>query len=158
MKSNTDSSLIIFTDGAARGNPGPAGAGGLIKNLNEEILATTCEYLGEKTNNMAEYLAMLLTVKKAYQWKPSKLEIFADSELMVRQLNGVYKVKNPALKLLYQRVNMILRDFPSVKISYVPRELNSEADKLANEAIEAYLRGNKREVEPADLGGPMSLL
>ncbi|HEX21041.1 MAG TPA: ribonuclease HI family protein [Actinobacteria bacterium] len=156
---NSNNKLIVFSDGAARGNPGPAGAGGLVRaRKNQEILAKTCEYLGEKTNNVAEYMALLLTLNQARQWPTAELEIFADSELMVRQLNGVYRVKDATLKLLYQRVNLILQDFPRTSITYVPREKNKEADALANEAIEAYLRGKKREIDITDLGGPMSLL
>jgi len=158
LKTENKGGLIIFTDGAARGNPGPAGAGGVIKNENEEILGTVCEYLGEKTNNVAEYMAMLLTVKKALCWQPVKLNIFADSELMVRQLNGIYRVKDATLKLLYQRVSMMLQEFTSAKINHVPREQNGDADELANEAIEAYLSGKKSAVEISDLGGPLSLL
>lgn len=132
--------IIVFSDGAARGNPGPAGAGAQIKNANGEVLAEVSEYLGETTNNVAEYKALILALERALEYKPEEIEINADSELMVKQLNGEYKVKNEGLKPLYGRVKQLLAGCKRVRIIHVYRSENSAADELANKAIDEFER------------------
>jgi len=129
---------VLFSDGAARGNPGPAGAGALLRSEEGEILAEISEYLGETTNNQAEYQALLLGLKKAEELKLTTLKVFLDSELVVKQLNGDYKVKHPDLIPLYREVSALLKKFPSIAVAHVYREKNKEADKLANLAIDNH--------------------
>ena len=132
--------LIIYTDGAARGNPGPAGAGVVIKDAGMKNIKELCDYLGETTNNQAEYRALILALNSAVELSADELDIFADSELMVSQLKGLYKVKNEGLKPLFNEARDLFRKFKSCRISHVPREKNKEADKLANRAIDDHYK------------------
>ncbi len=127
----------IYSDGAARGNPGPAGAGAVLIDSNGKIVEKVCKYLGETTNNQAEYQALLLALEKAIELKANHVEIFADSELMVKQLNGEYKIKNKDLKPHFEKIISYLHQIGLFKIKHIPRELNKEADKLANLAIDS---------------------
>jgi len=131
-------SLIIFSDGAARGNPGPSGAGAFITSEDGEMVAEVSEYLGEMTNNQAEYRALKCGLEKARELGAKSVVIRADSELMVKQLNGEYKVKNPGIKLIFREVSALLSHFESWEASHVRREFNKEADRLANEAIDNH--------------------
>ncbi len=126
----------LFTDGAARGNPGPAGAGALLCDSEGRVIAELCEYLGETTNNVAEYRALLLGLKKAAELGGGEIEVLADSELMVRQLSGRYRVKNEGLKPLFQQAVRLLKEFKKYSIRHIDREQNYEADRLANRAID----------------------
>jgi ribonuclease HI len=128
-------SAILWTDGAARGNPGPAGIGVVLKNPKGEILATEARFVGHTTNNVAEYRALLLGLERALECGIRKLEVRADSELLIRQLLGKYRVKNEGLKPLYQRATELLKRFESTHLVHVRREQNAEADRLANEGI-----------------------
>jgi ribonuclease HI len=133
--------LIINTDGGARGNPGPAGIGVVIRSDENQIIAGHKQYIGEATNNVAEYKALILALQKAqeisnFQFPISNLQINMDSELVVRQMQGKYKIKEPTLKLLAVEVFKLIRNFKNVGFVHVPRELNKEADKLVNEAID----------------------
>ncbi len=130
------SEAIIYTDGAARGNPGPAGAGAILTDSDGKKIGEVCEYLGEKTNNQAEYQALILALKEAKKIGITMVSIFSDSELMVKQLKGEYKVKNQGLKPLFQEAFGLLRYFGTHKIGHVPREQNKRADQLANLAID----------------------
>jgi len=129
-------SCRLYTDGASRGNPGEAGAGILLLDHRERELATRSVYLGVCTNNVAEYQALLHGLQLARELGCRRLEIFLDSELIVRQLQGRYQVKSPALKPLYTRVGNLLGQFAQWRISHVPRSDNSRADALANRAID----------------------
>lgn len=134
-------SFFVYTDGAARGNPGPAGAGWVIFNSKEKLLSEGKKYLGELTNNQAEYQALLLALEELQkQGKTQEIStaLHSDSELMVRQLKGEYKVKNEGLKPLFQKAVLTLSKFGSYRVQYIPREQNAEADQLANEAIDEY--------------------
>lgn len=135
--------LLLYTDGAARGNPGPAGAGWVIKSDQGEFLAENCRFLGELTNNQAEYRALLLALEEAQKLKGDILRLFADSELMVRQLKGEYKVKNEGLRPLFQQAVLTLAKFREYTIDYIPREQNSVADALANRAIDGSAKSLK---------------
>jgi ribonuclease HI len=131
-------SLIIYTDGGARGNPGPAGIGVVFRDERGKIVAEFKGYIGEATNNCAEYKALILALTEASTLnpQPSILEIRMDSELIVRQMQGRYKIKEPTLKLLAAEVLKLRNQFKNVTFHHVPREQNKEADKLVNEAID----------------------
>jgi len=126
----------LYCDGASRGNPGPAGAGAMLVDPSGEIRAQAGEYLGQTTNNVAEYRALLLGLKMAQNLGVKKLQVFADSELLVRQLNGSYRVKAPHLLPLWQEAKKELQKFKAHAITHVPREENAPADGLANQAID----------------------
>ncbi len=128
--------LILFSDGGARGNPGPAGIGVVIFNENKEQIAEISEYIGETTNNQAEYRAIIAALGKASQLGAKDLECFLDSELVVKQLNGEYKVKNKDLQSRFFEVKSLLSNFSSVRFSHVRREANKLADALANKAMD----------------------
>lgn len=132
------SHVLIYTDGGARNNPGPAGAGAVIL-LDEKRVGEVKKYLGSQTNNWAEYEAVALALAEAKRLglagKP--LEVRMDSKLVVEQVSRNWKIKEPALRLQAQKVWELLRDFPEYKFVYVPREYNKEADLLVNEAIDA---------------------
>jgi len=128
--------LILYTDGASRGNPGRAGAGIWITNGEGKKISEVSRYLGHKTNNEAEYWALLLGLKEAKRLGGEALQIFTDSELVERQIKGVYRVRDLDLKALHQAVLENLKTFSSIKIDSIPREENKEADRLANQAIQ----------------------
>lgn len=133
--------LIIQTDGAARGNPGPAGIGGFIFSANREPLYAFSEYIGEATNNVAEYSGLLYGLRQATKFKAQEVEILLDSELIVQQLKGVYKVKNEGLKPYYIAVKELLSKYQKVEVKHIYREANAAADRLANEAIDKFSAG-----------------
>lgn len=128
--------LILYIDGASRGNPGRAAAGIWITNEEGRKLSERSQYLGHKTNNEAEYWALLLGLKEAKRLGGDILQIFTDSELIERQIKGIYRVKNLNLKALHQTVMEDLKAFSSFEIESIPREKNKEADRLANQAIQ----------------------
>lgn len=134
MKKNK---LIIYTDGGARGNPGPAGIGAIAKNDDNKIVFEISEFIGKTTNNQAEYRALVSAIKKAKQLKTEEVDFFLDSELVVKQLNGEYKVKNKDLMPLFLEINNLRKQFKKITFSHVRREFNKEADKLANMAMDA---------------------
>lgn len=127
---------VLWTDGAARGNPGPAGIGAILKSHTGEVLYTGSEYLGHTTNNVAEYKAVLLGLAGALAQGVSRIEVRADSELLIKQLKGEYRVKSPGLKPLFEEARRLLARFDSVKLTHIRRELNGEADRLANQGID----------------------
>ena len=133
-------SLTLRTDGASRGNPGPAGIGAVIESDGTGLKVELCAYIGETTNNVAEYRALLLALDEAEKHSPASITVRSDSELLVRQLNGLYKVKSPHLKPLYLDAVRRLRRFPEARILHVGREENTEADLLANRAIDAHFK------------------
>jgi len=130
-----------FTDGAARGNPGESGIGVIYKDANGTTLKELCGYLGEATNNVAEYQALLACLRGAQKFQCSKLIVHSDSELMVRQLLGQYKVKDPGLKGLYLKARHLIGQATfEFEIKHVTRDLNKEADRLANLGIDSRKR------------------
>lgn len=133
--------FIINTDGGARGNPGPAGIGVVIADENLHIIRDCNKYIGEATNNVAEYKALVLALAEAQKLGADVLHINMDSELVVRQMNGQYKIKEPALKLLAQEVFVLAKKFKNVSFHHVRREQNKLADTLVNEAIDQALGG-----------------
>jgi ribonuclease HI len=130
--------LRLYTDGAARGNPGPAGLGVVIEDDQGMRLGGLCRYLGKATNNQAEYYALIEGLQAVRDWNPDRLEIYLDSQLVVEQVNGRYRVKNQDLKPLYQRARELIDSFPEVVIRHVERAKNKGADALANRAIDEY--------------------
>lgn len=130
------SKLIIYTDGGARGNPGPAGIGAVIYNDRREVVAEISEYLGVATNNQAEYRAVIAALEKARQLSADELAFFLDSELVVKQLNREYKVKNRELAPLFLSIHNLSVGFKKIVYSHIPREQNGRADALANKAMD----------------------
>ncbi len=130
--------LIIYTDGACRGNPGPAGIGIVICNESGKIVKEYRDFIGNATNNIAEYRALIKALELANDFSVTRIECFSDSELMVRQLNGAYRVKNEKLHELFLLVKEKERLFEEVAYSHLPREkgLIKRADKLANLGID----------------------
>jgi ribonuclease HI len=127
--------LRLRTDGAARGNPGPAGAGILIEDDQGMRLQACHKWLGAMTNNQAEYNALIEGVKLVKEWKPDRLEVYLDSKLVVEQIKGTYKIKESALQKLHAEAMRLLQDV-DYEIKHVPREENIGADHLANMAID----------------------
>ena len=127
--------LTIYTDGASRNNPGESGAGVYILKDGEPY-ERIAHYLGTTTNNIAEYTAAIIGLEHAVKAGARTVRLFADSELMVKQINGQYKVKNEGLKPLHARVKRIIASIGTVEVRYIPREKNKEADALANKAID----------------------
>lgn len=128
------SMFAIAVDGASKGNPGAAGIGVVVYNETGEILAEISEYIGEATNNVAEYSALLRGLREVLSLGGTSIRISTDSELMVKQIVGVYKVKSPHLVAYYQDAKSLLSQFKDAKIRHVPREQNVLADKLASGA------------------------
>lgn len=128
--------LVAHIDGGARGNPGPAGYGVIIEDQAGRRLAELSEYLGHRTNNYAEYRGLLAALEYALDHEPRALKVVSDSELMVRQMRGVYKVKNAALRELYEQAQRGVRQLAWFEIGHVLREHNRDADRLANQAMD----------------------
>jgi ribonuclease HI len=131
--------LLIYSDGAARGNPGEAGAGVVLKTPEGEEVGRFGRYLGRFTNNVAEYEAVLLGLSQAKEFGATDVTILSDSDLLVRQLLGEYKVRAEHLKVLYDQVKEELEDFSRFQVKRIPREKNADADSMANRAIDEKL-------------------
>jgi ribonuclease HI len=130
--------IIAYTDGASRGNPGDSGIGVIMKDENGTVVSSEYGYIGEATNNIAEYTALATCLKLASTMKCKSLIVHSDSELMVRQLNGEYKVKDVKLKQQFQLIQNLLTNAKfQFSIKHVPREKNREADELANRGIDS---------------------
>ena len=145
---NSLSSCTAYIDGGSRGNPGIAGYGVHVVDEDGRTLASLSEPLGIKTNNVAEYSALIAGLKFAVSKHCLKLRVFADSELLVRQISGVYRVKNPDLKVLFEQARSLIAGLKSFSIHHIPREENREADRLANLAMDAGLK-NAGSTRPA---------
>lgn len=129
--------IEVFTDGASRGNPGPAAVGVVFRQKNGPDLAEHCEAIGKATNNVAEYQAVVSALEHIRRWKVRKVHLFIDSELISRQLSGTYRVKSPDLRPLFQQVVFLSRDLSEFKVHQVKRAQNAQADALANKALDA---------------------
>jgi ribonuclease HI len=132
---------VVMVDGAARGNPGPAGCGAVIYDENGVVVKQLSRYLGHTTNNVAEYEGLLMGLEALLQLGRKHIVVQSDSELLVRQLNGQYRVKDEKLKVLFERAMTLLRQFDSYRILHVGRELNKLADRLANQGIDDAAKG-----------------
>jgi ribonuclease H / adenosylcobalamin/alpha-ribazole phosphatase len=130
-------SVKLFTDGGARGNPGPAAYGYVLEAPDGSVLAAHGEKIGIATNNVAEYSALIAGLEKAIDLGLPVVEVVSDSQLMVKQMTGEYKVKNEALQGLWQEASRLARKIPSVSYQWVRREHNELADRLLNEALDA---------------------
>jgi probable phosphoglycerate mutase len=133
----TQSQVVAHIDGASRGNPGPAAYGVVLENQDGTLLTTLSKTLGHTTNNVAEYHGLLAVLEYALENQVRRLKVLTDSELMARQIQGAYKVKSPDLKPLYERARSAIARLESFSIQHVRRELNREADKLANKVLDA---------------------
>ena len=134
--------FTIHADGGSRGNPGPSGAGAMIRDALGNSVASVSQFLGVRTNNFAEYEAVILAFETVAKLVPQKtlaateVAVKMDSELVVKQMKGLYKVKHPVLKEQYARLASLAADFGTVTFTHVPRAENSDADALANEAMD----------------------
>jgi ribonuclease HI len=128
--------LRVSVDGGARGNPGPAAIAAVVQDDGGEVLEERSEAIGTATNNVAEYRALLLGIERAGALGANRLELIADSELIVRQVKGEYKVKEETLRELHRQVEQALGGFVGWSISHVRREENAEADRLVNEELD----------------------
>jgi ribonuclease HI len=136
----TDLNIIkftIFTDGASRGNPGPSAIGVVLKDEKNTTVATISQALGVTTNNQAEYRAIIAGLEKALKMGARQVAVKSDSELMVKQINGEYKIKNAALRPLYLKALELIGYLESFSIVYIPRAQNAAADALANKALDS---------------------
>src|SRR5438874_13712083 len=128
--------LVAHSDGGARGNPGPAGYGVVIKDESGLTVAALSEYLGHQTNNFAEYQGLIAALEYAVKTGPKALKLISDSELLVRQIKGIYKVKNAVLQDLHARAKELIAQLDWFSIGHAFREQNQEADQLANDAMD----------------------
>ncbi|MDO8723582.1 MAG: ribonuclease HI family protein [Syntrophales bacterium] len=135
-----DSIFNLYTDGACRGNPGYGGAGVVLADEKGNIVGTMGKFLGLCTNNLAEYQALIIGLEEALRKRCRRLHIFLDSELLVNQINGVYRVKNDKLTILMGDIRRLLASFDGYVVEHIGREKNKTADKLANQAIDEALK------------------
>ena len=127
--------VVIFTDGAAEPNPGPAAIGVTIKDKRGKLITLISQRIGRATNNQAEYRAIIAALEEAVRLGVKQVDIKMDSELVVKQINGEYRVKKATLKPLYQQVKQLLGLLEGFTITHIPRQQNTEADKLAHKAL-----------------------
>jgi len=132
--------IVVNVDGASKGNPGESGIGVAIFDKDLNLINEACDYLGVATNNVAEYKALILGIKLSTKYNAKRVLFKADSELMVKQIKGEYRVKNAQLKLLFTEAQGLLKKLPNWKIMHVPREENKEADLLANKGVEMSIK------------------
>ncbi len=128
--------LFVYADGGSRGNPGPAGAGAYLENEGGEPVARIYKYLGETTNNVAEYSALIFGLKEALRQKAEEVTVRMDSQLVVRQIAGEYRVKEPTLQKLHAQAQDLLGNFKRYRVEHIPRAENAKADELANYAMD----------------------
>lgn len=131
--------IRLYSDGAARGNPGLAGAGAVLVEPSGQVVDRIGKFLGAQTNNYAEYMGLIIGLTRAQELGVREVEVFADSELMIRQLGGRYQVKSASLRPLYEEALKRLNAFERVKLVHVPREMNRAADEMSNRAIDERL-------------------
>ena len=127
--------IIIYIDGASRGNPGPSGVGVVIKDASGKVIKNIKKYIGVATNNVAEYNAFLCAIDEAKKLGFTKIKIYLDSELLCKQYLGEYRTIDENLKTLLRKIKEKVKDFSDIEVVHIPREKNKEADKLANIAI-----------------------
>ncbi len=137
MASENEDTIEIYIDGAARGNPGEAGIGVLIKET-EDSRREIKKYLGITTNNQAEYTALITALESAQVLRDKPIRVFTDSMLVANQINGLWKVKHSEIIPLNNQAKTLFKNFKNISIEHIPREQNSEADRLANQAIDEY--------------------
>jgi ribonuclease HI len=153
--------LTVYTDGAARGNPGHASIGVVIKDESGREVASFGEYIGTATNNLAEYTALVHALRLLSAFEVGRLRLRVDSDLLARQLRGEYRVKEPHLRVLHAQVSSMLKRYADWSVEHVPREENREADAQANRALDAWLDGGRAGVSDRKAGkggGPQGSL
>ena len=128
--------MVIFTDGASRGNPGPAAIGATIKDMQGRLITSISQPIGRATNNQAEYRAIIAALEQAIKLGANQVDIRSDSELVSRQINGQYRVKTASLRPLYLKVKQQPSQLKGFTINHIPRQQNREADRLANIALD----------------------
>jgi ribonuclease HI len=159
QRGNPEHYLVAHSDGGARGNPGPAGYGVVIEDESGHKVAELSEYLGYQTNNFAEYQGLIAALEYALQQGPKALKLISDSELLVRQIKGIYKVKNSTLKDLHTRAKELIAQLEWFSIGHALREHNRDADRLANEAMDkgttrvARAPSPAKSIQPTELNG-----
>jgi probable phosphoglycerate mutase len=137
--------FVAHCDGGSRGNPGPAGFGAVVEDPQGRVVARLSEYLGRQTNNFAEYSGLLAVLKWAIENSGKRLRVVSDSELMVKQMKGIYKVANPGLKPLWEEAKRLARQLDAFEISHTLRGGNKEADRLANDAMDSGMGKNREQ-------------
>jgi ribonuclease H / adenosylcobalamin/alpha-ribazole phosphatase len=140
--------VVIESDGAARGNPGPAGIGAVITTPQGEVLAEIAEGIGVATNNVAEYRAAIAGLERAKELGATDVVLRSDSRLLIEQLSGRFRVKHPTLQRLNQEARKMLAEFPTIRLENVPRERNKAADRLANLGVDEWLLGEGADWTP----------
>jgi ribonuclease HI len=130
---------ITYTDGGARGNPGPAGIGGVVLDSEGVVIGEVSQYIGETTNNQAEYRALLATLQLAQSLGATEVDCYLDSQLVVRQMNREYKIKDPHLAQLFIQIYNLCPAIGTVTFTHIPRAQNAAADRLVNKAIDLYI-------------------
>ncbi|MFH1847025.1 MAG: ribonuclease HI family protein [Candidatus Omnitrophota bacterium] len=128
--------ICVFTDGGARGNPGPAGIGAVLQDKDKNTIAEISQYIGHATNNVAEYMAVIYGLLESLVYQPDKVMIYLDSQLVARHLKGEYKVRNAEILKFFNLTRNLIQKFKKVEIHEIPREKNKLADKLVNEALD----------------------
>jgi ribonuclease HI len=142
--------LIVYADGAARGNPGPAGIGAVVADEDGRVVEEIAEGIGPATNNVAEYRAAIAGLRAAADRGARKVLLRSDSRLLIEQLAGRFRVKKPTLQRLHEEARALMKRFDAVDLEHVPRELNAEADRLANAGTDAWLAGPGRDWRPPE--------
>lgn len=140
----------LYTDGGARGNPGPAGIGAVLRDEHGEVLGEIAQGIGEATNNVAEYTALITGLEMALERGVTQIDIYMDSELVVSQLLGKWKIKKDTLRPLAVNARALMNRFESFTLSHVRRELNADADKLANQGMDAAALDDALDRESAE--------
>ena len=136
--------ILIYIDGGSRGNPGPAACAAVLKSADDgQTVLEKAEFLGQATNNVAEYEGLLLGLHLAADLGAAEVEVRSDSELLVRQMSGQYRVRSAGLQKLHRLATEALDAFSSVEIRHLPRDQNAEADALLNKALDKHLKGHK---------------
>ena len=151
-RQSTGEWFTAHCDGGSRGNPGPAGYGAVIEDPQGRVVARLSEYVGRQTNNYAEYRGLLAVLKWATEQGARRLRVVSDSELMVKQMKGQYKVKNPGLLPLWEEARRLTRSLDAFEIAHTLRAGNSEADRLANQAMDRGMGKNREQGTPTPAG------
>lgn len=132
--------ITMYADGGARGNPGPAGSGAVLYDSDGKEIAALQKFLGKTTNNVAEYTAVIIGLEEAKKRNAEEVRVYMDSQLVVRQMSGEYRVRQPHLQALYGKIQALLPAFTKVTFQHVPREKNERADELANAAMDSGMK------------------
>jgi len=138
QRTTSNQNMVIYIDGASSGNPGDSGVGFVIYDTGGQVLEKACQYIGKTTNNVAEYTALLHALKRAKELSAENVQIYTDSELLARQMNGIYQVRSPNFKPLYEQTRRLKKEFKQFSIQSVTRDKNREADNLAKTAIKRH--------------------